>query len=226
VKTTQTFRSLFDCGTGDPRMDVLRIAALSEASELHCSEASAEEAMRAVIRQAAEAGDTVGGTFEVAALNVPAGLGSHVSWERRLDAAIGSAFMGIQAIKSVDIGLGAECAERFGSAVHDPILPGIPLPMRPTNRAGGIEGGISNGEPILVRAVMKPIPTLKKPLPSVDLDTGLPVDAHHERSDVCAVPAASVVAEHMLAIVLGQAFMERFGGDTLDHMQRRFDGKG
>jgi chorismate synthase len=224
VAVETTFRDLFDSARKDAEMEILKIAALSEASELRCAETRAEGLMKEEIRLAAEAGDTVGGVFEVVAMNVPAGLGSHVTWDRRLDARIAADFMGIPAIKSVEIGLGSECAGRLGSETHDPFLPGSARPLRPTNRAGGIEGGISNGEPILVRAAMKPIPTLKKPLPSVNLSTGEPVDAHHERSDVCAVPSACVVGEAMLAISLGVAFMERFGGDTMDHIRSRFDG--
>ena len=224
VAVETTFRDLFDSARKDAEISILKMAALSEASELRCAETRAEGLMKEEIRFAAEAGDTVGGVFEVVAMNVPAGLGSHVTWDRRLDARIAADFMGIPAIKSVEIGLGSECAGRLGSETHDPFLPGSARPLRPTNRAGGIEGGISNGEPILVRAAMKPIPTLKKPLPSVNLSTGEPVDAHHERSDVCAVPSACVVGEAMLAISLGAAFMERFGGDTMDHIRSRFDG--
>jgi len=219
----KTFRGLFDAASKDAEMEILKMAALSEASELRCAETRAEELMKEAIREAAEAGDSVGGLFEVVAMNVPPGLGSHVTWDRRLDAGIAAAFMGIPAVKSVEIGLGSEAAGRRGSEMHDALRPGDSRPVRPTNRAGGIEGGISNGEPILVRAAMKPIPTLKKPLPSVDLSTGEPTDAHHERSDVCAVPSACVVGEAMLAIALGQAFMERFGGDTMDHIRKRFD---
>ncbi len=144
-------------------------------------------------------------------------------WDRRLDSRIAAAVMSIPAIKSVEIGIGADAASRLGSEVHDAIVPGDACPARSTNRAGGIEGGIGNGQPIVIRAVMKPIPTLKKPLPSVRLDTGSPTDAHHERSDVCAVPSAAVVAEAMLAMTLAEAFMERYGGDTFDQMRRRFD---
>jgi len=223
VAVEKTFRGLFDTAGKDTEMEILKIAALSEASELRCAETRAEELMKEAISKAGAAGDTVGGLFEVVAMNVPVGLGSHVAWDRRLDAGIAAAFMGIPAIKSVEIGLGSESAGRPGSGAHDALRPGDRGPERLSNRAGGIEGGISNGEPILVRAAMKPIPTLKKPLPSVNLLTGEPVDAHHERSDVCAVPSACVVGEAMLAIALGQAFMERFGGDTIDHIRKRFD---
>jgi chorismate synthase len=218
-----TFRGLLDRKRSEAEMEMLKLAALAETSDLRCADADSAEAMREAVRAAAETGDTVGGVFETAALNLPVGLGSHVHWDRRLDARIAAAVMSIPAIKSVEIGLGAECAGRPGSEVHDAIVPGDDGPGRPTNRAGGVEGGISNGQPLVVRAAMKPIPTLKRPLPSVRLDTGAPTDAHHERSDVCAVPSAAVVAEAMLAWVLADAFMERFGGDTFDQTRRRFD---
>jgi chorismate synthase len=218
-----TFRDLLEMKKSEAEMEILKLAGLAETSDLRCADADAAEAMRDAVREAAEKGDTVGGAFEVAALNVPIGLGSHVMWDRRIDGRIAAAVMGIPAIKSVEIGIGADSACRLGSEVHDAIVPGDDRPARSTNRAGGIEGGISNGQPLLVRAVMKPIPTLKKPLPSVRLDTGSPTDAHHERSDVCAVPSAAVVAEAMLAMTLAEAFMERYGGDTLDQMRRRFD---
>lgn len=218
-----TFRDLLEMKKPEAEMEILKRAGLAETSDLRCADADAAEAMRAAVREAEEKGDSVGGAFEAAALNVPIGLGSHVQWDRRLDSRIAAAVMSIPAIKSVEIGIGSDAAGRFGSEVHDAIVPGDVFPARPTNRAGGIEGGISNGQPILVRAVMKPIPTLKKPLPSVRLDTGSPTDAHHERSDVCAVPSAAVVAEAMLAMTLAEAFMERYGGDTFDQMRRRFD---
>lgn len=218
-----TFRDLLEMKKPEAEMEILKRAGLAETSDVRCADADAAEAMRAAVREAAEMGDTVGGAFEAAALNVPIGLGSHVLWDRRLDGRIAAAVMSIPAIKSVEIGVGADAAGRLGSEVHDAIVPGDSRPARSTNRAGGIEGGISNGQPIVIRAVMKPIPTLKKPLPSVRLDTGSPTDAHHERSDVCAVPSAAVVAEAMLAMTLAEAFMDRYGGDTFDQMRRRFD---
>lgn len=218
-----TFRDLLELKKPEAEMEILKRAGLAETSDLRCADTAAAEEMRSAVREAAEKGDTVGGAFEAAALNVPTGLGSHVMWDRRLDGRIAAAVMSIPAVKSVEIGIGADAAGRLGSEVHDAIVPGDDCPARSTNRAGGIEGGISNGQPILVRAVMKPIPTLKKPLPSVRLDTGSPTDAHHERSDVCAVPSAAVVAEAMLAMTLAEAFMERYGGDTFDQMRRRFD---
>ncbi|MGD9498198.1 MAG: chorismate synthase, partial [Armatimonadota bacterium] len=190
-----------------------------EASDLRCADAAAAAAMRARIDEAKAAGDSVGGMVEVVAEGVPPGLGSHVSWQERLDGRIGQAMLSIPAIKAVEIGDGFAAAQRPGSEVHDPILArevaGWPF-VRPTNHAGGIEGGISNGEPIVVRLAMKPIPTLRTPLSSVDVTSGRTVQAHAERSDVCAVPAAGVVAEAMLMLVLAGAAREKFGGDGIE----------
>jgi chorismate synthase len=178
--------------------------------------------MRAAIDAAKEAGDTVGGAFEVLAHGVPPGLGSHVQWDRKLDGRLAQAFMSIPAIKAVGIGRGVAVGELPGSRVHDEILSGpdeasgtVPGIRRPTNNAGGLEGGITNGEDVRVTAWMKPISTLMKPLRSVDLATMTDTAAAIERSDVCAVPAAAVVGEAMMALVLANAVLEKFGGDTL-----------
>jgi chorismate synthase len=180
------------------------------------------DAMRAAIDAAKEAGDTVGGAFEVLAHGVPPGLGSHVHWDRKLDGRLAQAFMSIPAIKAVGIGRGVDVGELPGSGVHDEILSGpddasgtVPGIRRPTNNAGGLEGGITNGEDVRVTAWMKPISTLMKPLRSVDLATMTETAAAIERSDVCAVPAAAVVGEAMMALVLANAVLEKFGGDTL-----------
>ncbi len=190
-----------------------------EGSALRCADAVAEKAMLAAIDRARNEGDTLGGIFEVVAEGVPIGLGSHVHWERRLDARIAAAIMSINAVKGVEIGAGFSLASVPGSQAHDIIKPadkkGVYPWRRPTNFAGGIEGGISNGESIVVRAVVKPIATLGKPLPTVDLRTGRATKAHYERSDVCVVPAAGVVGEAMLAVVLADAMLEKFGGDNL-----------
>jgi len=192
-----------------------------EASPVRCAHAELEKAMVAAIDEAKADGDTLGGIFEVIATGVPIGLGSHVSWDRRLDGRIAQAIMSINAVKGVEIGAGFALAGLKGSQAHDVIEPGPHrkakgLPWRhATNRAGGIEGGISNGEAILVRAAVKPIATLASPLPSVDLRSGEKVKAHYERSDICVVPAAGVIAEAMLAIVLADACLEKFGGDNL-----------
>jgi len=190
-----------------------------ESSPIRCADAAAEKAMMAAIDDVKAAGDTLGGVFEVIATGVPVGLGSHVQWDRRLDGQIGQAIMSINAVKGVEIGAGFSIADLKGSQAQDIIETspeGTVLPWhRATNSAGGIEGGISNGQPIVVRAVVKPIATLGKPLPSVDLRSGKKADAHYERSDICVVPAAGVIGEAMLAIVVTNAMLEKFGGDHL-----------
>ncbi len=190
---------------------------LARASDLACADAGAEARMREAIREASHAGDTLGGTFEVVATGVPVGLGSHVQWDRRLDGLLAQALMSIQAIKAVEIGDGWAAARARGSAVHDPIGydPVARRFTRPSNRAGGLEGGITNGEPVVCRAAMKPIATLRRALPSVDVRTKEPSDAAFERSDVCAVAAASVVGEAMVALTLARAALEKLGGDSL-----------
>ncbi|MFA4029332.1 MAG: hypothetical protein GDYSWBUE_000004 [Candidatus Fervidibacterota bacterium] len=208
------------------RMPIEMVRELAEKSELRCADADAEAKMKAVIDEAAERGDSVGGIFEVIACGVPIGLGSYSQWDRRLDARLACAVMSIQGIKGVEIGLGFNSAKRFGSEVHDEFLEpqvdveGSIVFIRRTNNAGGIEGGVSNGMPILVRAAMKPIATLKKPLRSIDLRTLKPAQSHFERADVCAVPAAAVVGEAMVAIVLVDAVLEKFGGDSVDELKR------
>jgi len=199
-----------------------------ETSLLRCAEAELEKEMIAAIDRAKAEGDTLGGVFELIATGVPIGLGSHVSWERRLDGRIAQAIMSINAVKGVEIGSGFALAKIKGSQAHDVIEPGPSLSLRgvsatkqsfpwhhATNYAGGIEGGISNGEDIIVRAAVKPIATLAKPLPSIDLRSGEIAKAHYERSDICVVPAAGVIGEAMLAIILADACLEKFGGDNL-----------
>jgi len=190
-----------------------------EKSPVRCADKAAAKAMMTAIDEAKAAGDTLGGISEIVAIGVPIGLGSHVHWDRRLDGRIAQAIMSIQAIKAVEIGDGFAIAHKRGSKSHDIIVPatrkGTYSWRRPTNRAGGIEGGISNGESIVVRAAIKPIATLTSSLPSIDLKTKAKVKAHHERSDVCVVPATGVIAEAMLAIVLADAMLEKFGGDHL-----------
>jgi chorismate synthase len=197
-------------------------------SPLYCSDPSLEAAMMAAIDRARDAGDTLGGSFEVIVAGVPAGLGSHVQWDRKLDGRFAQALMSIPAIKAVGIGLGAEVARRPGSRVHDEIVARVPATAddvavgRPTNRAGGLEGGVTNGEEIRVTAYMKPISTLMKPLRSVDLTTLEERPAAIERSDVCAVPAASVVGEAVVCWVLAEALIDRFGGDTIRQLSEHF----
>ncbi|MBA7596398.1 Chorismate synthase [subsurface metagenome] len=195
-----------------------------EKSSVRCADTEVEKAMMAAIDEAKEAGDSVGGIFQVVATGVPIGLGSHVHWDRRLDGRLAQAVMSINAVKGVEIGAGFSLADLRGSQAHDIIeFDKTKREWRhATNRAGGIEGGITNGEPIVVNAVVKPIPTLAKPLPSVDLKTGETVQAHVERSDVCVVPAAGVIGEAMLAIVLADALLEKFGGDHLKETLRNY----
>jgi chorismate synthase len=190
----------------------------AEASPLRCPDPVAEERMIARIDEARAAGDTLGGVFEVVATGLPIGLGSHVHWDRRLDAALAGAVMSIPIVKGVEFGLGFEQTWRPGSAVMD-VIEGRDASGgwgRRTNNAGGLEGGISNGQPIVIRGAVKPISTLPRPLPSADLITGLPVEkAHYERSDICVVPATGVVAEAMVCLVLADAALDKFGGDSL-----------
>ncbi len=200
--------------------------AIGDESALHCVDPEVERQMIAEIDKARDAGDTMGGGFEVIAHGVPPGLGSHVQWDRKLDGLLAQALMSIQAIKAVGIGRGPLVASLPGSRIHDEILPrarssspsGIAL-SRPTNNAGGLEGGITNGEDLRVTAYMKPIATLMKPLRSVDLATMAVSPATVERSDVCAVPAAAVVGEAMVAIVLASALLEKFGSDSIAELK-------
>ncbi len=195
----------------------------AEQSPVRCVDADATEKIIARIDEAKRKGDTLGGVFEVVAFGLPVGLGSYVHWDERIDGKIGQALLSINAIKGVEIGMGFATADTPGSQVHDEFAPGKAGQIdRLTNRAGGTEGGITNGQPLVVRAAMKPIATLMRQLQSVDLQTGQAAPAFAERSDVCAVPAASVIGEAMLAIVLVEAFMEKFGGDSLSEMQRNY----
>ena len=200
-----------------------------DGSPVRCLDDEAAEDMMAQIDDAKERGDTLGGVFEVVATGLPAGLGSYVSWDAKMDGRLAAAVMSVQAVKGVEIGLGFEGARRPGSRVHDPIVPAPDKPRtgglgRSSNRAGGLEGGVTTGEPLVVSGAMKPISTLRKRLPSVDLRDGSVGDAAVERSDVCAVPAAAVVAESMVALVLADAFLEKFGGDAMGEVHRNFDG--
>lgn len=207
------------------------IRAIPADARLRCIDPGVEAGMVDAIDAARAAGDTVGGAFEVVASGVPPGLGSHVQWDRKLDGRLAQALMSIPAIKAVGIGLGPTVADRPGSRVHDEIVvPDVTHPAsldlavaRPTNRAGGLEGGITNGEPVRVSAFMKPISTLMKPLRSVDLRTLADAPAAIERSDVCAVPAAAVVGEAMVALVLADAFLEKFGADTVGDITRNLE---
>ena len=193
----------------------------NEGSELNCRDAEAEERMKTKIREAKEAGDTLGGVFEVTVTGAPVGLGSHIQWDMRLDARLAAAMTSIQAIKGVEFGEGFGYAELPGSLAHDEMFfDEDGRVVRKTNHAGGLEGGMTNGEPIVIRAVMKPIPTLMKPLHSVDIATNQPVLASKERSDVCAVSAASVVGEAMTALTIAAAVTEKFGCDAMGDLLR------
>lgn len=212
---------------------------MAESSEVRCPDARASAKMMNYIDKVKKTGDSTGGVFEVAVTGVPPGLGSHVQWDRKLDGNLARALMSIQAIKGVETGAGFASAAQPGSRVHDEIFyfkgalsgsrkggywPQSPRYYRKTNNAGGIEGGMSNGETILLRAVMKPIPTLYKPLRSVDIETKKPFKASVERSDVCAVPAAAVVAESAVAFEIARAFLEKFGSDSVTELERNYRG--
>lgn len=195
-----------------------------DAHSVRCFDAAAGEAMLAEIAAAKSDGDTLGGVVEVLAYGLPPGLGAHTQWDRRLDARLAQALMGIQAIKGVEVGDGFALAATRGSLAHDEMLPGPDGVERLTNRSGGTEGGMSNGEVLRVRAAMKPIATVPRALRTVDVTTGEAAQAHHQRSDVCAVPAAGVVAEAMVALVLAELALEKFGGDSLAETRRNHAG--
>ncbi len=208
--------------------------AAADRSEVRTLDAAAHARIIARIDAAKQAGDTLGGEVEIVARGLPVGLGSHVSWDRKLDGRLAGALMSLPAVKAVEVGLGVEAARRPGSEVHDAVdaAPGMTPPAgeprggvrRRSNRAGGLEGGITTGEPLVLRVAMKPIATLMSPLPTVDLRTGTPANAQSERSDVTAVPALGVIAEAAVAIVLADAMLEKFGGDSLGEMRRNVAG--
>jgi chorismate synthase len=204
------------------------LVALSQRDEvlLGCVDAETEMRMKAVVDEAYRTGDTIGGVFEVVARGLPIGLGSHISWDTRLDGRLAQAIVSMQAVKGVEIGFAAEGAAAFGSKVQDTIHYDREAHRftRGANRAGGLEGGITNGQDVLVRGMLKPISTLRRPLESVDLETREPALAAYERSDVAVVPAAGVIGEAMVAIVLAQALIEKFGGDSLRETRRNYQG--
>ena len=210
-------------------IDLRQVAALAEDSPVRVADREAEARIIAAIDEAKYRGDTLGGTFEIVTLGLPVGLGSYSQWDTRIDGKLAQALMAIQAIKGVEIGIGFGAADVPGSQVHDPFFyddaeGGTAARFRRgSNNAGGTEGGITNGEPLVIRAVMKPIATLMKQLPSVNLETKEGVPAFAERSDVCAVPAAAVVGEAMVALVLAQEMCLKFGGDSLSEMRANYD---
>ncbi len=205
--------------------DIEALFRRAEESPVRCPDPEATDNMIKLINEVIKNGDTIGGVFEVFATGLPPGLGSHIQWDRRLDGLLSHAIMSIQAIKGVEIGAGFEMGQKKGSEVMDEIFYDYQKKefFRDTNNAGGIEGGMTNGMPVIIRAVMKPIPTLKRPLRSVDIITKEPFDAAYERSDTCAVPAASVIAEAMTALVLADLFLEKFGGDSIEETLRNYN---
>jgi chorismate synthase len=209
--------------------EIVSLAAKDEVV-LGCVDAETEVRMKGEVEEASRTGDTVNGVFEVVVHNVPAGLGTYVNWDERLDGLLAWSVMSLQAVKAVEIGRGVTAAESFGSQVHDPIHyaadnKGKPTRFtRPHNNAGGIEGGVSNGEDLIVRGYLKPISTLRRPLESVRFDTREATSASYERSDICVVPAAGVAAEAMVAFTIADVAQRKFGGDSMQEMKRNFDG--
>ncbi|MDE2180779.1 MAG: chorismate synthase [candidate division NC10 bacterium] len=223
----EVFSHVVGIGPVTAKTDGLSCAEIRERAEtspVRCADQQASEAMMRKIDEARSRGTSLGGVFEVVALNPPVGLGSYAQWDCKLDGRLAQAVMSIQAIKGVEIGLGFEGARRFGSEAHDEIFYEDGSFMRKTNRAGGLEGGMSNGESILVRGAMKPIATQYAPMASVDLRTKEPFHASVERSDICAVPAAAVVGEAVVAFEIARTFREKFGGDSLQEMTRNYQG--
>ncbi|TAN32913.1 chorismate synthase [bacterium] len=208
-----------DIGYAGCDPDTVTVEAI-EASPVRCPDPEASKRMVADIDAVSELGDTLGGTFRVIARGVPLGLGSYVHWDRKLDGRLAQAILSINAIKGVEFGAGFEGAARRGSQFHDEIEYQSGRFRHLTNRAGGLTGGVTNGEPIDLRVAIKPISTMKKPMPSVDLKTKAKVEAHYERSDVCVVPAAGVIGEAMVALTLADAFLEKFGGDSMAELER------
>ncbi|MCS7236934.1 MAG: chorismate synthase [Thermoguttaceae bacterium] len=213
-----------------PHTQLDELRKLRDLSKIYSLQPDRDEEVAQMIAECQRAGDTLGGIVEVRAENVPFGLGSHTQWDRKLDGRLARAVMSVQAIKGVEIGLGFEAAVRRGSSVHDPIgfnpdqISGRSLGfLRASNNAGGLEAGMSNGQPIIVRAAMKPISTLARPLPSVNLDTLQPDKADYERSDVCAIAACSVIVENVVAFEIARAVMEKFGGDHIDELTARVE---
>jgi len=205
-----------------PEERLLELFSLSEGSQVRCPDTEATKEITSLIDRASKSGDSLGGQFLVFAIGVPPGLGSHIQWDRRLGGRLSQALSSIQAIKGVEIGSGFRTSEMMGSEAMDIIVYEGNRFKRLTNHAGGIEGGMTNGMPITLRAVMKPIPTQRRPLRSVDIITKDVVEATYERSDICAVPAASVIGEAMVALVLTDAFLEKFGGDSISETKRNY----
>ncbi len=217
------------CGGACPR-DHREHRKLRSESIIYSLDPAKDEAFRKLIDETAEAGDTVGGIVEVRVEGLPFGLGTHAQWDRKLDGRLAQAVMAVQAIKGVEIGLGFEAARRRGSKVHDPIHYDASLKStpslgytRPTNHAGGLEGGMTNGQPLVIRAAKKPISTLRQPLDSIQMESKEPHRASYERSDVCAVSAAAIIVECVVAFEIAAALVDKFGGDSLQEMQARYE---
>ncbi len=220
IETANQVLSIGSAYANPPKLTLRELRARADASPVRCADPQGERAMKEAIDEAKAHGDSLGGTFEVVAEGVPPGLGSHVHWDRKLDGLLAQAVMSVPGVKGVEIGAGFAVAAAPGTQVQDEILPGL---SRPTNRAGGTEGGISNGQPIVVRAAMKPIPTTITPIRSVDMSTGKATQTQYQRSDVCAVPAAAVVGEAMVALALANAALDKFGGDHLAETRRNLE---
>jgi chorismate synthase len=209
---------------------VASLRTIRDSSDIYSLDTSRYEEVKRLIDECGKDGDTLGGVVEVRVVGLPFGLGTHAQWDRKLDGRLAQAVMAVQAIKGVEIGLGFEAARRRGSQVHDPIQfdpaqadrPHLGY-VRPTNNAGGLEAGMTNGQPLVVRAAKKPISTLRKPLESINLQTKEPEAASYERSDVCAVPAASVIVENVVAFEVACALVDKFGGDSLPEMKARYE---
>jgi len=225
VRVFSFVQSVGEVDIGYDEVDVDHVSAEAiESSPVRCPVPEASARMVAAIDEAGERGDTLGGTFRVVATGLPPGLGSYVHWDRKLDARLAMAILSINAVKGVEFGAGFEGAARPGSAFHDEIDYREGRFRHLSNRAGGLTGGVTNGEPLDLRAALKPISTMKKPMRSVDLVTRERVDAHYERSDVCVAPAAGVVGEAMVALTLADAFLEKFGGDSVPEVERNVRG--
>jgi chorismate synthase len=224
VEIRSGVRSLGPIGADAPVPTWEELLRVDDASPLRAIDPSLEEEMVRLVDRAQKEGDTLGGAVTVIAHNVPVGLGSHVQWDEKIDGRLAQAVMSIHAVKAVEIGGGIPGSQGFGSAAHDPIRRGIDGAwVRPTNRAGGLEGGITNGEDVVITAYKKPIATLRQGMPSVDLDTREEMISEYERSDVTALPAAGVIAESMIALVLADALLEKVGGDSMTEFRAHFD---
>lgn len=223
IKIQNSSRNKFGIKAQSSVKELLSLFKKAERSPVRCPNKEATKKMIKLIDRTIKEGNSLGGIFEIFAAGVPAGLGSHIQWDKRLDGRLAQALMSIQAIKGVEVGLGFEMAEHFGSEVMDEIFYSPPKFYRKTNYAGGIEGGITNGMPVILRASMKPIPTLKRALRSIDIITKKSVEAAYERSDICAVPAAGVIGEAMVALTITDAFLEKFGGDSVVETKHNYD---